>query len=279
MQEYYFLFALALVWAFFAAVQDIKTREVANWLNFSLIAFALAYRAFYSLFTNNYNFFLLGFLGFLFFFCFANLFYYTKIFAGGDAKLLMGCGVILPYTNYSSIITFSLLFLLLLFLIGAIYSLGYSIFIVAENKEIFSAEFKKRMAKQKYQITLSFILFIITLLLSLLNPLSLFFSLIFLLLPIYAYTSSLDKCMLSLVPAEKLTEGDWIEADIKVGKTIIKKTIHGLSLRDIQILKKYRKQVLIKKGIPFVPVFFVTILLTVFFLVTSKFAQLFLSLF
>ena len=67
MEEYYFLFALAIVWMIFAVVQDLKTREVANWLNFSLIGFALAYRAFYSSFTGEWMFLGFGFLGFLMF--------------------------------------------------------------------------------------------------------------------------------------------------------------------------------------------------------------------
>jgi len=90
MEEYYFLFVLAFVWMIFAVVQDLKTREVANWLNFSLIGFALAYRAFYSSFTGEWMFLGFGFLGFLMFFILAHVFYYSKVFAGGDAKLLMG---------------------------------------------------------------------------------------------------------------------------------------------------------------------------------------------
>ncbi|MBI2056754.1 hypothetical protein HYT91_00690 [Candidatus Pacearchaeota archaeon] len=46
-----FLVALALVWMIFAVVQDLKKREIANWVNFSLIIFALGFRFFYSLFN------------------------------------------------------------------------------------------------------------------------------------------------------------------------------------------------------------------------------------
>jgi len=90
MTEIYFLFALAIIWTTFAAIQDIKTREVSNWLNFSLIAFALAYRAFYSISKKDPKFFILGVLGFIIFFILAHVFYYGRAFAGGDAKLLMG---------------------------------------------------------------------------------------------------------------------------------------------------------------------------------------------
>src|SRR3989344_3031111 len=118
MKEYYFLFAVALIWTLAASIQDIKKREVANWLNFSLVAFALAYRAFYSVITNNYKFFLFGALGFILFLILANMLYYAKAFAGGDAKLLIAYGAILPFSGYLNIIFLSITFLLLLFSVG-----------------------------------------------------------------------------------------------------------------------------------------------------------------
>src|SRR3989338_6014136 len=107
MEEYYFLFVLTFLFTLFASIQDLKKREVANWLNFSFIAFALTYRAFYSLATKNFQFFLFGILGFAIFFILAHALYYSKAFAGGDAKLLMGFGVILPYTSYNSLLILS----------------------------------------------------------------------------------------------------------------------------------------------------------------------------
>lgn len=61
MFETVFLFVLALAWIVFATVQDIRTREIANWLSFSLIIFALGFRFFYSLFfAGNFAFFSKG---------------------------------------------------------------------------------------------------------------------------------------------------------------------------------------------------------------------------
>jgi len=42
-----FLIVIAIVWMIFAVIQDFRKREVANWWNFSLIAFVLAYRLFF----------------------------------------------------------------------------------------------------------------------------------------------------------------------------------------------------------------------------------------
>jgi len=209
MQEYYFLFALALIWTIFATIQDLKTREVSNWLNFSLIAFALAYRAFYAITTNNTKFFTLGLAGFGIFFILGHAFYYSKIFAGGDAKLLMGFGIILPYTTYASLFTLSLLFIFLLLTVGAIYSILYSVFIIIKHKQKFKKEFSKKFKKSKTTLTITIVLFLASLSLGTIFPLAFVFAPLFIIPLIFIYTKSLDKCMIFLTPAKKLTEGDW----------------------------------------------------------------------
>ena len=275
MQEYYFLFALALVFTIAATFQDLKTREVSNWLNFSLIAFALAYRAFYAVINQNLNFFLFGIAGFIIFFALAHLFYYIKAFAGGDAKLLMGYGVILPFSSYASLFTLTIAFILLLFTIGAIYSLVYSIFIVVKNKTKFKKEFSRLTKKQKH-ISLFSLLLSILLLLILSSPTNFILSFLFLIPMLYTYTLALDKCMISLVSPSQLTEGDWLVNDIKLKNKIIKKTVHGLSKQDIRLLKKHKKIILIKQGIPFTPAFLISLIIiilisTVFSSITSLF--------
>mgnify|MGYP001614646475 FL=1 len=116
MEEYYFLFLLGLLWCIFATVQDLRKREIANWLNFSMIIFALAYRAFYSIEARDGgDFFLFGLGGFGIFFLLANLLYYGRAFAGGDAKLLMGFGALLPFESINDLLFVSAGFILLLF--------------------------------------------------------------------------------------------------------------------------------------------------------------------
>ena len=100
MFEIIFLIALAIVWMSFGSIQDLKQREISNWLNFSLIIFALAFRFFYSLFNSeNFLFFYQGLIGLGIFFVIGNLFYYSRLFAGGDAKLMISLGTILGFSN------------------------------------------------------------------------------------------------------------------------------------------------------------------------------------
>jgi Flp pilus assembly protein protease CpaA len=148
--EIIFLFLMGLIWITFATVQDIKTREIANWLNFSLIIFALGFRFFYSLFNlENFNFFYQGIFGLILFFIIGNLFYKLKLFAGGDAKLMIALGTILPlnvsfFQNFYGFFYFLLLFLFA----GSLYGLIMSIYLGIKNfkklKKEFSKEFKKR---------------------------------------------------------------------------------------------------------------------------------------
>ena len=92
---YEFLLILGLIWLIAGSVFDIKKREIPNWLSFSLIIFALSYRLVYSVINSNIMFFAYGLFGFFLFFILAYVFYYARIFAGGDAKLLMGLGAVL----------------------------------------------------------------------------------------------------------------------------------------------------------------------------------------
>ncbi len=117
MYEVIFLWVLALVYIVFAVIQDVRTREIANWLSFSLIIFTLGFRFFYSLFQgDSFVFFYQGLIGLGIFFALGNLLYYGKVFAGGDAKLMIALGTILPSfsvlsKNLQSFFDFLLIFL------------------------------------------------------------------------------------------------------------------------------------------------------------------------
>ena len=264
-EEYIFLFGLAFVWTIFAVAQDLKTREILNWLNFSLIAFALAYRAFYAYFAKDMGFFIYGFFGVLFFVVLAYVFYYGRVFAGGDAKLLMGFGAILPYEEISDYFYIGLGFIFLLFLIGALYSLTYSIFLIRRNKSKFSREFKKEIVKKQGWMYFAIISAAVLELIVFFNDLGLQFSLyglVIVLLPfLYYYVRTVEKsCMIVLKWPKELQEGDWLLNDVRIGRKTIKKSVHGLSEEEIKLLRKAKKKVLIKDGIPFTPSFLIALL-------------------
>ena len=125
--ENLFLILLAIVWIIGAIIQDMRRREVDNIWNFSLIGIALAYRLAISIGVSNYWYFFNGVIGLVVFLLVGNAFYYSRLFAGGDAKLLIALGTILPL-SYNWIINFKIfgLFIMMFLIGGSIYVFSWS---------------------------------------------------------------------------------------------------------------------------------------------------------
>jgi len=262
--NYYFVFAVALLWLIFASVQDVRKREISNWLNFSLIGLGLAFKLVLGL-RGNWNVFIYGLLGFLVFYLLALLVYYLGAVGGGDAKLLMGIGAILPSGSLGGIIYSGAVFLGVFLIIGAIYSLAYSGVIAGNNKVRFAAGFRHvfgRMWKMYYFILP---LFVLVLLFDIGIQFVLLAGLLVLLPVLYAYTKAVDSCMIKLISWEELQEGDWIVNDIKIGNRLIKSRANGLNEEEIKLLMKMKRKVFVKYGVPFAPVFLISFLVMVFF--------------
>jgi Flp pilus assembly protein protease CpaA len=262
----YFLFGLGILWTAFAAIQDIRTKEVANWLTYSLIFFGLFYRLSYSIWQWDVSYIVNGIISCLVFVVLAYIFYYGRVFAGGDAKLLMGIGALIPGQTISLTIINGLVFVFMLLLIGALWSI-IALFtpLVPVTRKKFAEGLKPYLKYYPYIALFTIVVdtaifFVIPFLPALV--ISLFISLIIL---GYPCLKAADKGMMQILPASKLTEGDWLFDDIYVGRKTIAKTVHGLSITDIKILKKAGMRVKIKAGVPFVPAFFLSFLVMVFF--------------
>jgi Flp pilus assembly protein protease CpaA len=278
MFEVIFLICLGLVWIVFATVQDLKHREIANWLNFSLAIFALGFRFFYSLFSgNDFSFFYQGLIGLGIFFVIGNLFYYGRIFAGGDAKLMISLGAIIPlYSNFQENVNIFLVFILLFLLVGAVYGLTTSLVFAFKNKREFSKEFKKQFRKNKKIVYLSLFFGIVLLAIGFLFEPSFYFGvLVFVSSYFYLFAKSVDEaCMIKKISVNKVTEGDWLYKDIKIGKKLIKAKWDGLSKSEINLLKKNKREIYIRYGIQFTPVFLISFIILVFLFFRGFFSEL-----
>ena len=266
----FFLVFLAFLWIFIASLQDLKKREVWNWLNFSLIAIAITYRAVFSILNNDIGFLLYGILGLGLFIVLGYVFYYSRVFAGGDAKLLFALGAIIPISG--SVISNLLLmlgFILLLLFSGSLYGLAYSFVLVLINRKNFSLEFRKQFLVHRKLIYSFSIIAALLLLVPVVfeDYFLIVFSLIVFLLPLlFIYGKSIEQsCMIKEVFPRELTEGDWLYHQVKIGKKIIRPDWEGLTSKDLKILRKFRGKIKIKIGIPFVPAFFIAFLAFVFF--------------
>ena len=253
----YSLFFIGIV---IAGLQDLKRREVDNLWNFSLIFFALAYRGFVSVFNGNYWFVLNGFIGLGIFFLLANLFYYSRLFAGGDAKLLMALGTILPL-SYNWILNLKIfgLFVLLFFTLGAVYALIWSFFVVFANWSRFVKEFRKQWKnyKKMFLISLIFVLLWTGFVFAISQIEFVFIGLVVLLFPLlFVFVKSVEEsCMVKLISPDKVTEGDWLYRDVRVRGKKIKSCWEGVSKFHLRAIRKSRKKILVKQGIPFTVAF------------------------
>jgi len=265
MDSLIFLFILALVWIIFAVFQDWKSKEIANWLNFSLIVFALGFRFFYSLFSaGNFNFFYQGLIGLGIFFVLGNLFYYGKLFAGGDAKLLISLGTILPFSEhfYVNLENF-FLFLIIFLFVGTFYSIIVSIRLCLKNYSKFRKEFVKQFKINRKLTTLLLFFSIVLALLSYLNFYIIFLGILIFISPyLYLFAKSIDEvAMIKKIETSKLREGDWLYKDIKIKNKIIKARWEGLRKEEISLLRKKYKTILIREGIVFSPVFLISFII------------------
>jgi Flp pilus assembly protein protease CpaA len=262
--EVIFLGVFALIWIIFATVQDLKKREVSNWLNFSLIIFALGFRFFYSLFNGNFNFFYQGLIGFGIFFILGNLFYYGRIFAGGDAKLMIALGVVLPleYSFFNNLELFSL-FLFLFFFVGAFYGLFVSIILTIKNFRKFKKEFKKKFKENRLYFLISSLLGIFIILFGFFETFFIFIGIFIFIIPyLYLFAKSIDEiCMIKNLDTKKLTEGDWLYKNVRIGKNLIKANWEGLTKKQIKEIQRKYNKVQIRQGIPFVPVFLISFII------------------
>ena len=266
-----FLIILAGIWLVFASIYDLKKRMVPNWLSFSLIIFALGFRFFYSLFeSESYLFFYQGLIGLGIFFIVGNALYYGRMFAGGDAKLMMALGVILPFSmDLLKNLELFFLFVILFLFAGGFYGLIWSVFLTLNNFKIFKKEFTNQFNNKKNkEIVYAVMAFALVIMVyGLFETLFFYLGILIFIMPyFYIYARSIDNsCLIKSTFVSKLEEGDWLYEDLKIGRNTIKSKWRGLTKEEIKIIKKNHKKIMIRQGIPFVPAFLISFLAFVYF--------------
>jgi len=269
MIEVIFLLVLGFAWILFATISDIKTTEIPDWLNFSLVIFALGFRFFYSLFGGQgFNFFYQGLIGFGIFLVLGNALYYGRVFAGGDAKLMIALGSILPlsgniFTNLEIALSFFFLFLAS----GSAYGIFASGYLAFRNFKSFRKEFRKvYRSHAAFNIIIMSMGILVLIGGILFNELIIYLGMLIFIMPLlYLFTKSVDETMKKRTSPKNLMEGDWLCSDVKIANKTIKANWNGLTKEDIKLLQRKNKSVVIKRGVVFGPVFLISFLLLVYF--------------
>ncbi len=270
------------------SITDIQKREVADYVNYFLIFSGLGIRLIYSIFSWQWSYFIYGLLGFGAFLTLAYIMFLSGQWGGGDSKMLMGMGALFAtypefLKNYFSpellgmpfLVSFWINLLLLGAVYGVLWTLGLGIFHFKELKKSMKTHFKIPLIRK-----IRFYTHITSLLLILIGifvPIFMvrLFSLVFaflLLFFVYLFITikSVEKtCMYRILTPDKLVEGDWPVDDVKVEDKIIfsKDKKVGFEQEDLEVIRKLHedgklKEVKVKHGIPFVPSFLFSLIVT-----------------
>ena len=267
-----FILIIALIVLVIASIFDLKTREVPDLLNYGLIVFAFLLRVFLSLLEHSFSPLINGFVGFIIFLALALLLFYTGQMGGGDSKLLMGIGLLVGIPLAPKI-PFLANFLINSLFAGAIYAFIWSFVLGVKNHKkvhkkikeyrrektnliiktaIFAMVFFSILMFFQKNVLLTFMVVSVTAI-----AIIMFYLIIFL-------KAVQETCFIKRMKPEKITLGDWVYEDIKYkGKLIISKKNLGVDEKQLRLLKKRGKSVLVKYGIPFVPSFLLGFVITV----------------
>lgn len=279
MIEQIILLSLVLIALIVGTVTDIKTREVPDWVNYSLIFSALGIRLIYSTLTFEWMFFVYGLFGLGIAVAIGYMMFYAGQWGGGDAKLLMGVGALIGFVPMLQPFPLLLVFLINVIIVGSIYGLIYSIILAVINMKAFKINFKKIMHDEKLikiRKISSISLIIVTILFFILLKDMMLTGLVFIILLI-AYLSIYlvifikaveIVAMYKFVEPEAITEGDWIAKDYNIdGKYICGPKDLGIDRKQIKLLIELKKKgrinkIKVKYGIPFVPSFLIAFILS-----------------
>jgi len=278
------LLSIAFVALVVATITDIKTREVPDWVNYSIIFSGIGLRLLYSAITSEWIFLLEGLAGLALFVGLGFLMFYAAQWGGGDSKLLMGLGALIGLKFSLHPVPLLLVFLFNLLIAGSFYGLIYSFVIAVINRKKFFKNFKKILYSKQMRrfrtVKLALLVVVVFGLAFFLRnkSIDIFVLLILAALVLFLYLSFYlvifvkaveQAAMFKWVNPDVLTEGDWIAKNVVVnGKVLTGPKDLGIEKKKIKQLIALKKRgkvkkVLVKYGIPFVPSFLLAFILTV----------------
>ncbi len=273
-----FLVAIGVLGTCIATYSDLKTREVPDWVSYGMIISGFGIRLIQALATAQWKYVLFGALGFAITLIIGYGMYVLRQWGGGDAKLLMGLGVLFgtrPFFVDGSLPFLAVIFVNVL-VCGAIYGILVGAWLAMKKGKEFAKRFKEINREKKWvgakiaAIGCAGVAFLIIFVMSpgMATASTIYWMLVIILLYPYIIIGTKvveEVCMMKQVSVANLQEGDWVEQDVmKDGKKVYEKKRLGIEKNDIAKLMRMKvKTVLVKEGIPFVPPFLVGVIISV----------------
>lgn len=276
------LITLGILGLLIGTITDFQRREVADWVNFSMIAAGLGIRLLFAITNQDVFFFVIPLLWIGAVWLFGIGMYYAGQWGGGDAKMLMGMGALFgtyPFAHDKIPAVFNtqhnIMFMGHVFvniaIVGALYGLAWAIFLGLKNRKTFSKKFRE-LSKDNKLILKIFIGVGAVIVVSsfflqerILQNLGMLIGILIGIFPyVHIASKSVEECMIRFMSTSELTEGEWIVDEIThKGKYITGPKELGITNEQIELFKKYKiKGAKVKVGIPFVPVFFIATIVT-----------------
>jgi len=273
----FIIFSVALVLSLIASFTDIKTREVPNSISFGLIGAMLVFRVMQALDSGVYTALWTSLAvggGFL---ALGLAFFYAQQWGGADLKLLtaygLGFGVLWPEFTPTHVAMWPFFMTLLMnfFMVSVFYSVIYAIGMASQEPKVMRG-FKASL--HRYELLFGGLLIIGLLSIGLVYSFLFFLVLIPTLWFLTKFLKQVeDYCMHKITPVSKLVEFDIPRKDIMYrGKVLVaRKDPNGMTLENVAEIRKLAKQGKIPKkfsvrwGVPLIPVFPITLVVTLFY--------------
>ena len=256
---FWILAGLTFVVFLIGTVTDIKSRELPDYVSGMYIIAALTIRGVWAVIKADAMIFLAGVVlgGAVFFFSY--LMYKARMWGGGDVKLLTG--VVIALAGFNDRYVFVLFYMLNFFVVGAIYGIAMSFIYALKNPE----GVKKDILAPKNGLAV---------LTGMIGALAIYFGvkieiakITAVLLPavivLEIVLRAVEKnCFVKKIPVSRLTEGDWVVTELK-GVYNPEKDVCVTEKIINEFRKGGYKEVVVKEGIPYIPSFLISFIITV----------------
>ncbi len=269
------MFPVTVIIGFFgllaAALFDMfsKHNEIPDWLNYSMIGVGLGSAVITAFMTEKYILILYSLAGLVAAGIFGWILYKLNQWGGGDAKAIMGIGALLGI-NFSQGFPTLAMFVINIFIVGAIIGIFWTIYKVIKNFKEFKTTFKELIRSKKIiRVRIAIIIICAGLLIYGFTQIGItkilsvgFAAIIFFMFYFYMFNKAADKsCMKKEMDVAELVEGDWLAEEVKIGKKVFAAKM-TLEKNDLETIKKHKKTVVVRVGMPFLPSFVIAYLIT-----------------